>query len=173
MNNDFYAAQNNTVKTYKVPLRAARGDIVDRNGNPLVTNRQGNSVVLNAAYFPSAENDDERNAVIMNLIALFNKNGEEYVHNLPLKLDKIGKPVFFTKADDDKYKSAIKAMKSKDVFNLQEYATAQNCFDAMLEKYGLESYAQNGNYKTALEIGNIRYELTRLLFSEKSRPTRR
>ena len=165
VNNEFYAAQNNTVKTYKVPLPAARGDIVDRNGNPLVTNRQGNSVVLDAAYFPSAENNDERNAIILNLIALFKKNKEEYVHNLPIKLDKYKKPVFFTEKDDEKYESAIKTMKSKDVFNLQDYATAQNCFDAMVEKYGLEAYAEKGDYETALEIGNIRYELTRLLFS--------
>ncbi len=165
VNNEFYAAQNNTVKTYKVPLPAARGDIVDRNGNPLVTNRQGNSIVLNAAYFPPSDKNDERNAIVNNLIALFNRNGEEYVHNLPLKLNKNGKPVFFDKKDDEKFESAIKAMKSRDVFNLQPYATAQNCFDAMIEKYGLEAYAEKGDYKTALEIGNIRYELTRLLFS--------
>ena len=42
--NEYYAAQNNTVKTYTVPIEAARGEIVDRNGNPLVTNRQGNSM---------------------------------------------------------------------------------------------------------------------------------
>ena len=165
VNNEFYAAQNNTVKTYKVPLPAARGDIVDRNGNPLVTNRQGNSIVLNAAYFPPSDKNDERNAIVNNLIALFNRNGEEYVHNLPLKLNKNGNPVFFDKKDDEKFESAIKAMKSRDVFNLQPYATAQNCFDAMIEKYGLEAYAEKGDYKTALEIGNIRYELTRLLFS--------
>ena len=51
------------------------------------------------------------------------------------------------------------------MFNLQDYATAQNCFDAMVEKYGLEEYVRAGKLKTALEIGNIRYELTRLLFS--------
>lgn len=30
---EYYAAQNNTVKTYKVAIEAARGEIVDRNGN--------------------------------------------------------------------------------------------------------------------------------------------
>ena len=34
-NHEFYAAQNNNVKTYTVPLQGARGEIVDRNGNPL------------------------------------------------------------------------------------------------------------------------------------------
>ena len=100
----------------------------------------------------------------MNLINLFNRNNEEYVHNLPLKL-KGKKVAFFTEKDDEKYETAIKTMKSKDMLNLQPYATAANCFNAMVERYGLESYVKAGDLKTALEIGNIRYELTRLLFS--------
>ena len=163
-NHEFYAAQNNNVKTYTVPLQGARGEIVDRNGNPLVTNRQANSIVLNAAYFPSSEENEERNRIVLNLIKLFNRNNEEYVHNLPLKL-KGKKVVFFTEKDDEKYETSIKTMKSKDMLNLQPYATAANCFNAMVEKYGLESYVKSGDLKTALEIGNIRYELTRLLFS--------
>ncbi len=160
-NNEYYVAQSSAVKTYTVSIEAARGEIVDRNGNVLVTNRKGNSIILDAAYFPSAKNNDARNAIVINLIKLFNKKGEEYVHNLPLKIGKNGKIKFFTEKDDENYESAIKTMKSKDMFNLQSYATAQNCFDAMVEKYGLEKY----DTKTALAIGNIRYELTRCLFS--------
>lgn len=165
LNHEFYASQNNTVKTYSVPIEAARGEIVDRNGNPLVTNRQGNSIVLNAAYFPSAKENKERNDIILNLIKLFKRNKEEYVHNLPLKLSKSGKVRFITKADSDTYENDIKTMKSADMFNLQPYATAQNCYDAMIEKYGLEDYVEKYGVETAFEIGNIRYELTRLLFS--------
>ena len=164
-NNEYYSAQNNTVKTYKVPIEASRGEIVDRNGNPLVTNRQGNSVVLDAAYFPSNKENAQRNKIVFNLIKLFNKNKEEYVHNLPLKLNSKKKIVFFTKSDDENYESAIETMKSKDMFNLQNYATAQNCFDAMIEKYELEDYLEKYGIETVLEIGNVRYELTRLLFS--------
>ena len=163
--NEYYAAQNNTVKTYTVPIEAARGEIVDRNGNPLVTNRQGNSIILDAAYFPSSKNNDERNRIVLNLISLFNSNGEEFVHNLPLKADKKGNISFFTENDDDKYKQDIATMKSADMLNLQSYATAQNCFDAMVEKYGLENYLSKYGVQKTLEIGNVRYELTRLLFS--------
>ena len=46
---EYYAAQNNTVKTYKVAIEAARGEIVDRNGNALVTNRETNSIILDAS----------------------------------------------------------------------------------------------------------------------------
>ena len=154
VNEEYYKAQNNAVKTYTVPLEAARGEIVDRNGNSLVTNRQGNSIVLNAAYFPAKSDNAARNKIILNLIKLFEKNGEEYVYNLPLEYD--GSSIRFT--DDEK---AINTMKSKDMFNLQNYATAQNCFDTMVELYGLEDY----DIETAFKIGGIRYELTRLLFA--------
>lgn len=154
VNGEYYRAQNSTLSTYTVTIEAARGEIVDRNGNPLVTNRQGNSIILDAAYFPSSEENDERNAIIMNLIELFEANGEEYVNNLPLVQSADG--IAFTEDED-----AVATMKSEDMFNLQSYATAQNCFDAMVEKYGLEGY----DTATALKIGFIRYELTRLLFS--------
>ena len=112
VNAEYYKAQNNAVKTYTVPIEAARGEIVDRNGNSLVSNRQGNSIVLDAAYFPAKKDNDARNAIITNLINLFDKNGEEYVNNLPLQLN--GDSIEFT--DDEK---AVKTMKSKDMFNLQ------------------------------------------------------
>ena len=82
-NNEYYAAQNNTESKYVVELEAARGEIVDRNGNSLVTNRQGNSIILNAAFFPSQKDNKRRNEIIYNLINLFEKNKEEYAQNLP------------------------------------------------------------------------------------------
>lgn len=154
VNGEYYSAQNSTVRTYTVKIEAARGEIVDRNGNPLVTNRQGNSIILDAAYFPSNKDNAARNAIIVNLIRLFEKNGEEYVNNLPLRLN--GDTIEFTEDED-----AVATMKSKDMFNLQKYATAQNCFDAMVEMYGLEDM----DTETALKVGAIRYELTRLMFS--------
>ena len=84
LNHEFYTEQNNNVSTYTVPLEAVRGDIVDRNGNVLVTNRQGNSIILDAAYFPTRSDNKARNEIIHNLLKLFYKNKEEYVNNLPL-----------------------------------------------------------------------------------------
>lgn len=155
LNNEYYAQQNNAVDSYVVPIEAARGEIVDRNGNSLVTNRQGNSIILNAVYFPSAQENDERNRIIYNLIELFEKNGEEYVQNLPLKFDSSGNVVFDGEEKD------IATMKSADMLNLQNYATAQNCYDAIIEKYEIEGYDKTAT----LKIAGIRYELTRLLFS--------
>ncbi len=56
-------------------------------------------------------------------------------------------------------------MKKEEVFNLQKYATAQNCFDTMVEMYELENYDIN----TALRIGAVRYELTTQYFPLKIR----
>ncbi len=152
---EIYASQNNTDQTYVIPIEAARGEIVDRNGNSLVTNRRGNSIILNAIYFPSSEDNEARNTITYNLIQLFEENGEEYVNNLPLKLDKGGNAYFDGEEQD------ITTMKSADMLNLQPYATAQNCYDAVIEKYGIEGYDK----ATSLKIANIRYELTKMLFS--------
>lgn len=157
--NEYYTKQNNTVDTYTVPIEAARGEIVDRNGNSLVTNRQGNSIILNAVYFPSAKDNKQRNEIIYNLIKLFESNDEEFAQNLPLEYDKSGNIRF--KKDGKNIEQDIETMKSADMLNLQHYATAQNCYDAVMEKYEIEGYDKI----TALKIGNIRYELTRLLFS--------
>lgn len=157
--NEYYTKQNNTVDTYIVPIEAARGEIVDRNGNSLVTNRQGNSIILNAVYFPSAQNNKERNKIIYNLITLFEANDEEYAQNLPLELDRNGNIRF--KTEGENVEQDITTMKSADMLNLQPYATAQNCYDAVVEKYEIEGYDKT----LTLKIANIRYELTRLLFS--------
>lgn len=154
VNGEYYKAQSNATRTYTVSIEAARGEIVDRNGNSLVSNRQGNSIILDAAYFPSRSDNEARNTIILNLINLFESNGEEYVNNLPLQI--VNGEIAFTDDED-----AVATMKSKDMFNLQSYATPQNCFDTMVEEYGLEQY----DTETALKIGTIRYELTRLMFS--------
>lgn len=153
-NHDYYVSQNNAVKTYTVPIEATRGEIVDRNGNSLVTNRSGNSIILDAAYFPPKSENEKRNAIIINLLQLFRKNGEEWINNLPLTVD--GGKIVFTDDEDE-----VTNMKSKNMFNLQKYATAENCFNAMVEEYGLQSFDK----ETSLEIGAVRYELTRLSFS--------
>ena len=154
VNHDYYVAKNSAVRTYKIPIEAARGDIVDRNGNILVTNKQDSSIILDAAYFPPRSENEKRNRILYNLVKLFEKNGEEYINNLPLTI-KNGK-VDFT--DDEE---AVSVMKGPGAFNVQKYATAQNCFDVMKELYGLDGYSAGD----ALKIGALRYELTLNMFS--------
>lgn len=110
-----------------VTVEAARGEIYDRNGKVLVTNKQSNSVVFESGYFPSQNEMEKRIEIIDSLIKLFEKNDSEWLDELPIKI-KNGKAVF----EDDR-ESDIAYLKSKEFLNLNEYATAENCFDALVE----------------------------------------
>ena len=134
-------------------IKAARGEILDRNGNPLVTNRQGNSVVFESANFPTG--NGERNALIYSLIRLFEVNGEEWTDNLPILYEK-GVYVY---EEDREYD--ISVMKGRDLLNLNDYATAQNCMDTLISMFELEDYSP----VDARKIASVRYEMKRLAFS--------
>ena len=132
----------NTVSSYTVTVNGTRGEILDRNGVPLVTNRQGNSIVFNAAYFPSDQ--EERNKIIISLIRLFEENGIEYNDTLPIVLNENGT---FSYVDDNE--SFIEWLKSKEMLNLNSYATADNCMSALISRYKLEEYSKEDARKIA------------------------
>lgn len=73
-----YAEQGKSISSASTRVEAARGEILDRNGNPLVTNRQGNSITFTAEKFP-ADNKDEiaqRNQLVNSLIELLESKGK-------------------------------------------------------------------------------------------------
>ena len=49
---DEYKAAAKSLAVSSSTVKASRGEVLDCNGNPLVTNRQGNSVVFKYAEFP-------------------------------------------------------------------------------------------------------------------------
>jgi len=119
----------------EIIVKAPRGELLDTNGNPLVSNRQGNSVIFEGAYFPTTGEQEARNAIISNLIKLFETNGENWIDRLPLVLDENGRAVFPEEREND-----VLTMKSKDYLNLNAYATAENCMDALISMFKLERY---------------------------------
>ncbi len=141
-----YRAESAAVSAHTVTVNAARGEIVDRYGNALVTNRQGYALVFDGAYFPTPDEQSSRNVIIVKLINLLNAKGEEWNDTLPLELDENGQVVF--KADSD---YQIKRIKAEDMLNLNEYATAQNCFDALVARYDLQQYEPF----TALKVASV------------------
>ncbi len=151
-----YAAAGNSISSKSVAIKAARGEILDRNGSPLVTNRQGNSIIFEDAYFPSSREQGKRNEIILSLIKLFEQADVEWIDNLPIFLDANGEPFFSENREAD-----IAAMKSKDMLKLNDYATAENCLDTLIEKYSLEEYS----LADARKIASVCYEMRRLNFS--------
>lgn len=156
-----YAEQSKSISSASTRVKAARGDILDRNGSPLVTNRQGNSIVFTAERFP-ADNEEEigqRNAVVIGLIELLEAKGEKWIDNIPLVFGADGKIAFPEDRDSD-----IAYLKSDQILHVNSYATAQNCLDALIEKYSLQKYTQ----EQARKIASVYYEMHRLMFSKRT-----
>lgn len=162
VNGSEYRAMSNAVSQRTASIPSARGEIVDRYGTPLVENHQGYALVFDGAYFPTAEEQPERNKIIIALIRKLEKAGEAWNYTLPMTLDSDGKVVFEEDRDSD-----IAKIKGKDMLNLNEYATAQNCFDAIVSRYGLEDYS----VAEALKIGSVCLAMKEIGFGLSTRYT--
>lgn len=144
----------NAVRKYNITVEAARGEILDRNGMTLVSNRQGNSINFNAAVFPTRQSD--RNRIIASLIELCESKNEKWTDNLPIEYNENGVLIFSEGRDND-----IKALKHKNMLNLNSYATAENCLDALIDMYSLEDFDK----VTARKIASVCYEMWRTGYS--------
>ncbi len=151
---DSYAEAVSSVSTRTATITAARGEIVDTNGNKLVYNEQNYSIVFNASYFPAEQ--EKRNEIIISLIRLFEDNGLEWIDNVPLVYDSKG--VIQFKEDSD---SLIKQMKSRNMLNLNGYATAEECYNALIEEFELESFDKYD----ARKVASVCFEMMRQEFS--------
>lgn len=126
-------------------LKAPRGEILDCYGRRIAINRDGYNIVFNKAYVK-----DNLNDVILTLIKLLEKNSVEWMDELPLTKKA---PYKFTKDGD--------TQRLVKVLELAHYATAENCFDEMVSKYGLEKYTDEEKRK----IMGVRYSMTITDFS--------
>lgn len=151
---DEYAATVSAVSSRVSPITATRGEIVDCNGNKMVYNEQVYAVIFDYSYFP--KDQTERNEIIISLIRLFESKGIEWIDNLPLTVNAKGNIIY--KKDSD---ILIKELKSRDMLNLNDYATAENCFDALVEMFDLQSFVKSD----ARKIASVCYEMKKEYFS--------
>lgn len=140
--------------TSKIP--AVRGEILDSSGIPLAYNSSSNTVYFDASYFPNESKKEKRNEIISSLIKLFESEDVEFRGSLPIELAG-GKFVFRENSQSDKA-----YLFSKDYLNLNVYATAQNCFDALIEYYSLEDFSK----EEALKIASVYFSMKRADFSK-------
>lgn len=152
---DYYVEQAKISDRRVVTISATRGTVLDRNGTPLVTNRASNCIIIDAAYFPSEKEQKSRNEIVIGLIRLLESRGEEWINDLPLVFDSEGEVQYRTEKDDEKH---ITFLKSKDMLHLNEYATAQNCFDNLIEKYELQAYSKQDALKISAVYFGQRYD---------------
>lgn len=120
-------------------LKAPRGEILDCYGRQIAINRDGYNIVFNKAYVKENLND-----VILTLVNLMQKSGAEWKDELPMSFTA---PYGFKEGEDTE--KLIKKLE------LAHYATAENCFNEMVEKYKLEEYSSDEQRK----IMGIRYSM--------------
>ncbi len=137
------------VSAVEVSVDAIRGDILDRNGYPLVTNRQVNKIVFNYLAFP--KDYTERNVIILELIRLFDKNGVEWNDNLPIEIKK-GKLKFAKDRDNE-----VSYLKSEAFLDLNYYADVEDCFNALVSRYKLEEYT----FSQQRDIASVYYSMVK------------
>lgn len=89
---DDYMLQAEQKQLRSVTVAAPRGEIVDRYGQPLVTNKTGYSVQIQKTNLKN----DEFNAILLKLYNLIEAHGEEVLQTFPIA----GNPLRFTFADE-------------------------------------------------------------------------
>ncbi|MDR1408954.1 MAG: hypothetical protein LBJ12_01500 [Oscillospiraceae bacterium] len=126
------------------PIPAARGEIVDTNGVPLVVNRQSNNLIFKAGLFPSSKQQKERNELILSLIRLLEDKKIKWLDKLPLEFDKNDSIRFSEDRALD-----IAWLKSKEMLYVNDYATAADCFAALVDRFELKEYKKEDQRKLA------------------------
>ena len=150
---DKYKTLAKSLSESTITVKASRGEILGCNGEPLVTNRQGNSVVFKYSDFPSAEKQADRNTLIFSLITLLEQNNIPWIDRLPVVYENGVLTI-------DKEKSLeFEYMVSANMLELEqgENATAEECLEALIERYGLSSYSKENARKIASVCFGMKY----------------
>ena len=138
--------EGQTIRTQT--LRAARGEIVDRNHNPITVNRLGYDIILDRAWLPVAG----QNQVIFDLMELSQRLGVEWIDNLPISTTRPYQILPESEAAMDRLRGFL---------NLQPYATAEDAVFQLIRRYGLEDFDPTAQRR----IAGVRYEMEQRGFS--------
>ena len=117
-----YHAQTESTTVSVIPIRAARGEIYDRDGQPLAENQTGLNIVFYYAFF-DLENCAEQIGLLINLCE---EQGESWYDPLPLNED--GTEFTGDEQDADTLRQAL---------GLSSYATAADCMYNLCQEYGI------------------------------------
>lgn len=143
-------AENRLVRAY--PIKAPRGEMLDRFGRPMVTNRMGYYV-----HIQDVSTDDRAlNQTIYNLIKIFEADDIEYFNDFPIT----PKPYSFDFSDTDNPEKALDDWKKEQ--KLEDYDTAEAVVDYYLEEYDI---AEDFSPADALKIIGVRYTMGTKNFS--------
>ena len=150
-----YAERSERKILRSYPVKASRGEIVDRYGRPLVTNRMVFSVRFDYVYW----DQDNQNQILLKLAKLLKGKGVSYFDTLPVSYDTPYKYTFEAGNEQEKKKlteflsAGKKAPKDPDADGLMTY---------LVEKYKIDPGLNKADQRI---IAGIRYEMEQRDFS--------
>ena len=156
VNGEDFRSQATNTTDYKFTVTAARGDIVDSRGERIATSVTGYNVVLNKLLM----GDEDLDGMLQKIVELLRANGENWNDTLLISQpDAAGNYTFTAEEGSTRDQKALAAM--KDNLGLQQYATANDVMEKLVEDYDLASYPLNWQRT----LGGIHYEMQLQAFS--------
>lgn len=137
-----YRKESNTRLTRETVLEAARGEILDRTGNKLVTTTMDFSLEL---YKTKIDNETLNNT-LLKIANLLERNDDSYIDNFPIKIN----PYVFSIGE-----SEAKSWKKSN--NINEEYSAEECFNFLKQKYEITKE----EIQDIRKIIVMRYEIAR------------
>lgn len=138
-----YRGMSDVRYTREVTVKAARGEIVDRNGIPLAANRTGYNVVFDKSYIKMSE----VNEIILVAAKICAKQNEKYNQSIPITETA---PYAFKAG----YENSVTSLKAR--IGLQDYATFENVWITLCERYDVNEKLSDDEKRTIL---GVRYEM--------------
>ena len=156
VNGDDFKSQATNTTDYKFTVTAARGDIVDSRGERIATSVTGYNVVLNKLLM----GDEDLDGMLQKIVELLRANGESWNDTLFISQpDAAGNYTFTAEEGSTRDQKALAAM--KDNLGLQQYATANDVMEKLVEDYDLASFPLSWQRT----LGGIHYEMQLQAFS--------
>lgn len=149
VNSAYYRAQATDINTRTAEIKAPRGEILDRYGRPFATTREGYNITLNKAKLPS--DPIKMNQLLLKTTQTLETYNTEWVDNLPLTKTA---PYSFEGSEEQ-----INALRRR--LGLNHYATAENCWDTMVDRYDLTE----SDITFQRRIAGVRYSMEAADFS--------
>lgn len=137
-----YRKESNTRLTRETTLEAARGEILDRTGNKLVTTNMDFGLEL----YKTKIDNKTLNDTLLKIANLLESNEDTYIDNFPINID----PYEF-KIGESEQKTWKKAN------NIKEEYSAEECFNYFRQKYEVD----NDSIQDTRKIIVMRYEIAR------------
>ena len=156
VNSDSFKAQATNTTDYNFTVTAARGDIVDSTGKRIATTTTSYNVVLNKLQM----GDEDLDSLLQRVVELFEKNGESWTDTLLISQpDAAGNYTFTARDDSSSDQRQLTTMKEN--LGLQQYATANDVMEMLVEKNNLQDLP----LRWQRTLAGIHYEMDRQAFS--------